>query len=460
VSGPIDCVPAAAFAPVQSPLAAQAFALVELQVSVDVPPCTIAFGLALSATVGGGFGGMTLTVTACDEVPPGPLQVSVNAVLAVSALRASEPLSGRLPLHPPVAVQLDALVAAQLSVVVPPLATVEGVAISDTDGGGCGAGWVTVTVTDCAAAAAPPAPTHVSVKFEVDVRPERASEPLSGLAPLHAPDAVQPEALVTDQLSVLVPPLATVGGVAVSVTVGGVGADGGATVTVTDCAALPPSPEQVSTYVAVAARFERSSEPCCDLEPVHAPLAVQLVALVEFQLNVVAAPFVSVEGVAASVTVGAGAALGGRTVTSTVWVAVPPAPVQVSANDELAVSTPVFAVPEVALGPLQLPDAVHAEAFVDDQLRVTVPPELTVEGDADSETDGPVGLLGGCMTFAVTVWPAVPPAPLQVSVYEVVAASAPVDSVPSRLLVPLHPPEAAQAEASDEVHIRLAAAVW
>lgn len=60
------------------------------------------------------------------------------------------------------------------------------------------------------------------------------------------------------------------------------------------------------------------------------------------------------------------------------------------------------------------------------------------------------------MTLAVTVWPAVPPAPAQVRVYEVAALSAPVDSVPDRLLEPLQPPDATQLDELLAAHVRLA----
>jgi len=62
------------------------------------------------------------------------------------------------------------------------------------------------------------------------------------LEPDHPPEAAHQEALVDDQFSVELPPLATVPGLALNVTTGG----GAATVTVTDCVAEPPSPVQVS----------------------------------------------------------------------------------------------------------------------------------------------------------------------------------------------------------------------
>jgi hypothetical protein len=66
-------------------------------------------------------------------------------------------------------------------------------------------------------------------------------EPLSPLAPLQPPDALQEVALVLDQVSVEEAPEFTVLGVALSVTVGAVLE----TVTVADCVALPPLPVQL-----------------------------------------------------------------------------------------------------------------------------------------------------------------------------------------------------------------------
>ena len=68
-------------------------------------------------------------------------------------------------------------------------------------------------------------------------------EPLSGLAPDQDPEAVQAVALVADQVSVALLPLATVLGLAASVMVG----TGCVTETVADWTALPPPlPSQVS----------------------------------------------------------------------------------------------------------------------------------------------------------------------------------------------------------------------
>lgn len=229
--------------------------------------------------------------------------------------------------------------------------------------------------------------------------------------PLQPPDAVQVVALVLVQLRVEELPLVTVVGVAFNVTVGAVGPD--ATVTVTDCAAVPPAPVQVSVNVVVAAIPVRASDPLRVLVPVQPPDAVQLAALVDNQLSVVEPPLATVVGVAVSVTDGAAGCV---TVTFTDCVADPPAPVQVNANAEFAVRAPVDALPDVALVPLQLPEAEHDVALVDDQVSVAADPDTTDDGVTASVTDGACGAVGGWVTLAVTVWPAVPPAPAHVSV--------------------------------------------
>jgi hypothetical protein len=67
-------------------------------------------------------------------------------------------------------------------------------------------------------------------------------DPVSGLAPVQDPEAVQAVALVADQFSVELLPLATVLGLAERLMVGA----GCVTETVADCVALPPLPVQVS----------------------------------------------------------------------------------------------------------------------------------------------------------------------------------------------------------------------
>ena len=99
---------------------------------------------------------------------------------------------------------------------------------------------VTETVALCAAE--PPAPVHATENLVVAVSAAVFFDPLGASLPLQPPEAVQDVALVEDQVSVDVAPLATVLGLALSVTDGA----GEFTVTVAVCAALPPLPVQVS----------------------------------------------------------------------------------------------------------------------------------------------------------------------------------------------------------------------
>ena len=149
-------------------------------------------------------------------------------------------------------------------------------------------------------------------------------DPLVALLPLHPPDAVQDEALVEDQVSVVALPLATVLGLALSVSVGA----GDVTVTVADCAALPPAPVQLRVYVAFALSAPVDWEPLVAWLPDQPPEAVQEVAFVVDQLNVELPPLTMELGLAARLTVGAG--VGEVTETVAAWVALPPAPVHVS----------------------------------------------------------------------------------------------------------------------------------
>jgi hypothetical protein len=67
-------------------------------------------------------------------------------------------------------------------------------------------------------------------------------EPLIGLLPLQAPEAVQAVAFVADQVSVELVPLDTELGAALIKTVGAAAL----TETVADCVALPPGPVHVN----------------------------------------------------------------------------------------------------------------------------------------------------------------------------------------------------------------------
>jgi hypothetical protein len=89
--------------------------LVELQLSVAVPPTATALGDAISVALGRGF-----TVTAAltgTLLPPGPEQMSTKFALPLNAALLWLPLVGNVPLQPPVAVQEMACAEFQVSVV-------------------------------------------------------------------------------------------------------------------------------------------------------------------------------------------------------------------------------------------------------------------------------------------------------------------------------------------------------
>ncbi len=132
--------------------------------------------------------------------------------------------------------QAVALVEDQVNVELPPLATLVGLALSETLGG------VAETVTVADWDAEPPAPLHVSVNVVVVVRAEVVRVPLVGSLPVQPPEALQEVAFVEDQVRVEVAPCATVLGLAEIVTAGA----GVVTETVAACTALPPAPVHVS----------------------------------------------------------------------------------------------------------------------------------------------------------------------------------------------------------------------
>jgi len=129
-------------------------------------------------------------------------------------------------------------------------------------------------------------------------------------------------ALVDDHVKVEVPPLETLVGLALNVTVGA----GEDTDTVTDCAAEPPTPEHVSTYLVAAVTAAVAADPLVGLLPLQPAEAVQAVAWLEDQDSIAVLPLFTVVGVAVRLTEGAGVV----TETVTDCAALPPAPVHVS----------------------------------------------------------------------------------------------------------------------------------
>jgi hypothetical protein len=136
VSTPVDALPAVDLLPDQPPEAAQLVALVALQVRVLALPEVIDNGDAVSDTVGAGVAAVTVTVVEAELLPPGPVQLRLYWVEAVSAPVDALPAVDLLPDHPPEAVQLVALVALQVRVLALPEVIDNGDAVSDTVGAG------------------------------------------------------------------------------------------------------------------------------------------------------------------------------------------------------------------------------------------------------------------------------------------------------------------------------------
>jgi hypothetical protein len=440
VSAPVLAEPPVARLPDHAPEAVQLVALVDDHVRVEDSPLATLVGFAVSVKVGAGA--VVVTVTERLVVPPPPVQVNVNVVFAFSAEVAWLPLVAFEPLHPPEAVQLDALVAVHVRVDDPPLTTEVGLAVRVT------AGAFEATFTLAVRLALPPAPVQVSVKLVVAASAPVDWLPLVDFVPFQPPDAVQLEALLELQLSVAEAPLATVDGFADRVTDGGAG--GTVTATETVWLTLPPAPEQVIVKSVAALSALLDSVPLVARSPLQPPDAEQFEASVELQVSDVAFPTTTTDGLAASDRVGAGV---DPTLTVTVWLAVPPAPVHVSVKPVVVETGSVVWLPLKALSPLQPPDAVQLVAFDVFQVRVAVWPLVTVVGAAVSDSVGATG----SATLTVTVRPLAPPVPVQVSVKLVVAFRAGITSLPVNALLPLHPSAAVQAVAFDAFQLSVTA---
>jgi len=233
--------------------------------------------------------------------PPAPLHVKLNVLFgAVSAPLLLEPAVARLPDHAPLAVHDVAFEDDQVSVLLPPLDTFAGLELIVT----IGVGEVVVTVTD--RLADPPLPVHASVKVLVAAVSEPLlAEPDVARPPDQAPLAVHDAALVDDQFSVLLPPLATDVGLALSVTVG-VGGGAEVTVTVVEPLPEPPAPLQVSVNKLLdAVRGPVLADPVVARVPDQLPPALQDVAFEEVQFSVALPPLPTLDGVEVNETVGA-----------------------------------------------------------------------------------------------------------------------------------------------------------
>jgi len=133
------------------------------------------------------------------------------------------------------------------------------------------------------------------------------------------------------------------------------------------------------------------------------------------------------------------------TVTVVFTVRLPPAPVHIREYVVFAVNVPVDCVPDVAFAPVQPFEAVQLVAFVEDQVKVELEPEVTEVGFAVSVT---VGIGAVAETSTVTApYPVCPFVAVQVREKRVPADNAPVLPVPLVAFEPVHPPDATQVAA-------------
>jgi hypothetical protein len=186
--------------------------------------------------------------------------------------------------------------------------------------------------------------------------------------------------------------------------------------------------------------------PLLATEPDHPPDAVQAVALLEDQLKVELPPLDTLLGPALSDTLGGLADV----VTVADCDAAPPGPVHVRVYFVVAVRLDVAFEPLVVMLPLQPPEAVQAVAFLDDQVSIAAAPLLRVLGFAERLTAG-----AAWVTETVVDCVALPPTPVQMIPYVLLAVSAPVDCEPLAALLPDQAPEAVQEVvlAADQVNV-------
>ena len=123
--------------------------------------------------------------------------------------------------------------------------------------------------------------------------------PLLGRVPLHPSPAVHEVALVDCQVKVEVLPGATTDGFTLKVAVG-------IRLTVVLALEVPPGPEQLSEYVVAADTGPVLCVPLRLWVPLHAPDAVQEVALLEVHTKVAVLPADTAGGEAVKVTMGTG----------------------------------------------------------------------------------------------------------------------------------------------------------
>lgn len=222
-------------------------------------------------------------------------------MFAVRAALVCAPDAFFEPDHPPDAAQLVALVVDHVSRVVAPDASVAGDAVNVSVGAGA-VPFVTATVSVASLTPAAPA-EHVSLYVLLAASAPVECDPANALVPVQAPFARQLVARVTVHDNVELLPDATVVGDAANAMIGA-----GVTVTVLDTFVVPPVPLQLSEYVLAVVMGPTVCDPDLAFVPVHAPLAVQLDALVDDHVSENVASEKTAERDDERVTVGAAAA--------------------------------------------------------------------------------------------------------------------------------------------------------
>lgn len=283
-----------------------------------------------------------------------------------------------------------------------------------------------MTVTGALAGAVPPVPVQVSVNVVFAESAPLGAVPLVGCSPDQPPDAVHDVASALVQESCVVLPLATFVGVAVKNTVGA-----GTTVAVFESLAVPPLPVQLRVNVVFAESALLIMLPLMDCPPDQPPDALHELAFVAVHDSRVLAPFATIGGFSAKLTVGAG-----TTATLFESLPVPPTPVQVSVNLVFVESALLVALPLVPLEPDQPSDALHELALVLVQESCVVAPLATLAGLTVRLT------VGGPTTATDSASLPVPPGPVQVSVNVVFVESALLVALPLGPCPPAHPPDA------------------
>jgi hypothetical protein len=153
--------PLVARVPVQPPLAEQVVAFALDQFNMAAAPLATVAGVVVRVTDGGGFG-ITVTNAEPVAVPPLPVQLSPNVLVACNGPVLYDPLVACVPLHAPDAVQVDAPALLHVRVAGFPILTLAGVALNVS----CGAALEPIGRTSIAFTHASPT-TRVNARLSV-----------------------------------------------------------------------------------------------------------------------------------------------------------------------------------------------------------------------------------------------------------------------------------------------------